>query len=760
MSLAKVARRSFLISAGVVGGGVLVGAGAVVARLGALDGYVLPASEGETSFGAWLKISRDGEVEVVVPHQEMGQGIYALAALLAAEGLKLPPEAVRAVQAPIHARFANPLILLDGLPNDEHAPGAAQQAVVWTFDKILRAVGFQATGGSTSTRHIAEPIMTSAASALDLLTRAAAERFGVAAEDLQAADGRIVAPGGKSAAYGELAEAAARLRPRPLARRPLAPGALIGRGAPRADAPLKTRGLARFGIDTREPGQLYAAIRHAPRIGGALAHAKLPAPVPQARGVVEGKDYVAVVAESFSAALAGLEAAEIVWDDAKGLRISSKDVFAAYRSALDRGASYQPRWVLESTGDPAAASGRAIKATYSAPFLAHATMEPINATALVTDTGAKVWAGHQSGMFAQLVAARAADAPAANVEVVTPFLGGGFGRRADLGYIAKAVEIAKAFKGAPVQTIWTREEDMRDDVYRPAAMADIEARLGPDGLPTSLAYRIACPSVTDQFVARAFPAAKGGLLPDRAALDGALFSFYGLPNRRLESLTVDLGVPVGYWRSVGFSLNCFFFESFIDELAHAAGVAPIDYRARLLAAAGGKPAARRAARLLDRLARFDAEHPLGPARPGVKVGRGVALTECFRSFVGQIADVEIEGEEIRVRRVHAVVDCGFAIDPPNVVAQLRSGVNFGLSAALFGRVDIEDGRVVQTNFDSYPVLTLANAPAISVEIADSGAEIGGVGEIGAPGIAPAVGNAIFAATGRRLRATPFSLAAA
>jgi len=757
MTVATIGRRAFLVSAGVVGGGILIGAGAVAARLGAIDGYVLPASDGETSFGAWLKIDRDGVVEVVAPHQEMGQGVYALAALLAAEGLNLPPEAVRAVQAPIHARFANPAMLLDGLPFDEHDAGVAERAVVWTFDKILRAVGIQATGGSTSARHITEPIRASAASLLDLLTRAASERLAAAPDELRATGGKIIAPDGRSAAYGDLAEAAAKLRPRPIALEPLAPGRLIGRGAPRLDVPPKTRGLARFAIDTREPGQLYAAIRHAPRIGGAPKDARLPDRLAGVRGIVKGEDYVAVVAESFSSALAGLDAAQIVWDESRGLRLSTKDVFAAYRAALDKGASYRPRWTLDWAGNPGAAAGRMIRATYSAPFLAHATMEPINATALVTDDGVKVWAGHQSGSLAQTLAAKTAGVSSEKVEVVTPFLGGGFGRRADLGYIVKAVEIAKAFKGAPVQTIWTRAEDIRDDVYRPAAMADIEARLDADGLPTSLLYRIAAPSVTDQFVARAFPAAKGGMLPDRSAGDGAIFSFYGVPNRSIESLTVDLGVPVGFWRSVGYSLNCFFLESFIDELAAAAGAAPIAYRARLLAASGGGPAAKRAARLLEKLAQFDAEHPLGTAKPGAKVGRGVALTECFHSFVGQIADVEIDGDKIDVRRVHAVADCGFAIDPPNVVAQIRSGVNFGLSAALYGRVDIDDGCVVQNNFDSYPVLTLADAPAISVEIVDSGAEIGGVGEIGTPAIAPAVGNAIFAAVGRRMRSMPFTL---
>jgi isoquinoline 1-oxidoreductase subunit beta len=432
-------------------------------------------------------------------------------------------------------------------------------------------------------------------------------------------------------------------------------------------------------------------------------------------------------------------------------------VFASYRAALDKGADYEPRWVIDAAGDISKASGRTVKATYDAPFLAHMTMEPINATAFVTETSAKVWAGHQSASLVQLLAAGAAGLPSDAVEVFTPYLGGGFGRRADLGYIVKAVEIAKKFRGTPVQTIWSRAEDIRDDVYRPGAMADVAATLDANGQPTSFVYRIAVPSVTDQFVARAMPSAKGGLMADRSTVDGALFPFYGLPNRSIENLTVDSGVPVGFWRSVGYSLNCFFVESFIDELAAAAGAKPLDYRARLLAAAGEYEPAKRAAVLLDQMGRYDLGNPLAPAKGAAKIGRGFALTECFHSFVGQIADVEISGGDIRVKRVHAVVDCGFAIDPPNVVAQVRSAINFGLSAALFGKIEFDQGKVVQSNFDSYPVLTLDNAPGITVDIINSGAEIGGIGEIGTPGIAPAVANAIFVATGKRLRSLPFAL---
>jgi isoquinoline 1-oxidoreductase subunit beta len=315
----KIARRTFLVAAGVVGGGLLVGAGAIAVRLRSVDGYKLPASEGEASFGAWLKFAKDGMVEVVVPHQEMGQGIYALAVLLAAEGLRLPPEAIRAQPAPILARYANPVMLLDGLPIDGANVGQLQRVTLWTFDKILRALGLQGTGGSTSTRNIAGPIRAAAASALDLLTRAAADRFNTPADKLKVVGGRIVAPDGKSATYGELAAEAAKLAPRDIAIPPLAVGEYVGRGAPRFDVPPKVHGLARFGIDTREQGQLYAAIRHSPRIGGALARASLPANIAGVHGLVEGTDYLAVVADSYALAAAALEKVDIVWDESKRL---------------------------------------------------------------------------------------------------------------------------------------------------------------------------------------------------------------------------------------------------------------------------------------------------------------------------------------------------------------------------------------------------------------------------------------------------------
>lgn len=754
----KIARRTFLAAAGVVGGGLLVGAGAIAWRLNTIDGYRLPAGEGEASFGAWLRFARDGKIEVVVPHQDMGQGIYALAALLAAEGLKVAPEAVRAVPAPVEPLYANPVLLLDGLPIDDAVPSASHSATLWTFEKILRAIGLQATGGSSSTRHIAQPIRLASASALDMLVRAAAARFGVSTDALTIASGSIAAPDGRRVSYGELADAASKLAPQEIAVPPLANGALVGKGAPRFDVLPKAEGLARYGIDTREAGQLYAAIRHSPRIGGRLARATLASGTSGVRGIVQGKDYVAVVADTYAQAMAGLDRVDATWNDSKALKISTPDVFAAYRAALDKGVDYKPRWVVDSEGDVAKAAGKTVKATYDAPFLAHATMEPMNATALVADSGVTVWAGHQSASLVRMLAAGAAGVSGDKVTVMTPWLGGGFGRRFDLNYVVKAVEIAGQFKGKPVQTIWSRAEDIRDDVFRPAAMADVSATLGADNIPTGFTYRIASPSVTDQWIVRTFPFAKGGLMADRTTVDGALFPFYGLGSRSIENFTADTGIPVGYWRSVGFSLNCFFVESFIDELAIAANTPPLDYRAKLLAAAGDHAPARRAAELLARMQRYDQSSPLAPAAGGAKAGRGFALTECFHSFVGQVADVEVSGDNIRVRKVHAVVDCGFAIDPPNVAAQVRSAINFGLSAALFGKVDFDNGGVVPTNFDGYPVLTLDNAPEISVEIVNSGAPLGGVGEIGTPAIAPAVANAIFAAIGIRLRSLPLTLA--
>ena len=751
-----IARRGFLISAGVLGGGLLVGAGATAYGLRRIDGYKLPVDGGRASFGAWLRMASDGVFEVMVPHQEMGQGIHTLAMLLAAEELRVPLTAMRAVAAPDAAIFANPVMLLDGLPMDPHSGGLLRGTTLWTLDKLLRLLGVQGTGGSSSTRNIETAIRQCAIVALDMLRRAAAEEFGVNVDQITAQNGILSASNGRAARYGDLAAAAGKLSPNAVDVPALVPGRLVGRPAARADAKPKTIGAARFGIDTRLDGQLYAAIRHAPRLGGRPQTAQLGTAVAGVRHIVTGTDYVAVIATSFAAALAGLDGAQIVWDDRAASRVSTSDVIAGYRGALDQGAGYKQRWVIEHDGDPADGIGRKISGRYYAPFLAHTTMEPINATALVTSAGVTVWAGHQSLSLAKFIAARAAGVEPDAVEVHTPYLGGGFGRRADLHYIRKAVEIASIVRGVPVQTIWTRPEDLRDDVYRPAAMADVSATLGEDGMPTSLSYRIAVPSVTDQFTARAMPAAKGGLLADRSVVDGAVFSFYELPNRRIEHFAVDLGIPVGFWRSVGHSLGGFFFETFIDELAVAAGVAPMVFRARLLSAAPGV-AADRAEALLQRLATWDIANRLPAVPHGTLIGRGVALSECFHSFVAQIAEVEVTGSDIRVRRVHAVVDCGCAIDPNNTVAQIRSGINYGLSAALFGRIDFDNGAVVQSNFHDYPALTLDTAPEISVEIVNSNAPIGGVGEIGTPGIAPAVGNAIFAATGKRLRSLPFAL---
>lgn len=757
--VARIARRTFLIGGGLIGGGLLVGSGIVALQLAKIGKYRLPSGEGE-SFGAFLRIGKDGFIDVAVPHQDMGQGIYALATLLAAEGLRVNPDRVRAIPAPTDARFANVLMLLDGLPMDPHEPfGAAHLATEWTLGKLLSTMGMMATGGSTSTRNIAGPIRQCAASALDMLTRAAAQRFGLASGQLTVAEGRI-SGGGKTATYAELAADAARLDPREVEPGPLRQGGLIGKGIPRPDVPAKVHGRAMYGIDTRQPGQLYAAIRHSPRLGGKVSRAVLRDRSPGVQGIVTGEDWVAVVANGFALASAALDKAEIAWDDSAALALSTADVVSAYSRALEHAATHKPHFVIDAAGDISAPTKDTVKSRYFVPFLAHAAMEPINATALVTDNGCEIWAGHQSNSLVALIASKTAGCATDAVKLNTPWLGGGFGRRADLAYIGKAVEIAKHFKGKPVQTIWTRAEDMRDDVFRPAAMAEIEATLGPAGVPASFVYRVAGPSVTDQFVHRMLPAAKGGLLPDRTSTDGASFSFYGLPNRSIESFLVDTGVPVGFWRSVGYSVNAFFFESFIDELAQKAGQSPIEFRRRLLAANAGREEARRATRLLERLEEFDKANPLPPAQAGRTTGRGLALTESFKSFVGQLADVEVDQSgNIRVSRVFAVVDCGFAIDPGNVKAQIRSAVNYGLSAALYGKVDLDNGRIVQTNFDSYRVLTLADSPRIDVEIVNSGAAIGGIGEVGTPGIAPAVGNALFAATGKRLRTLPFDLTA-
>lgn len=744
-------RRIFLVTAAVVGGGMAVGAGFISNKLSSNKSFRLDAPAGGGSFGAWLTIGKDGQVHVAVANQEMGQGVLSTAALLVAEELDADPALISASHAPVHAVYANPTMMLDGLPFRPDDHGAMASAARWTMDKLLRALGVQATGGSTSTRNTYLALRQAGASARAALVAAAASRLGVDAASLEVSAGKVIhKASGRSLGFGELAAAAAQVPIMGEVKKPEA-FRLIGKGMPRLDIPAKVDGSARFGIDVREPGQVYAAIVHAPRLGATLKAATLADKPPGVLQVVTGKDWFAVVAEGYWLARSSLPKVQASWTDGPDAAVSSGEIFGRYGAALDKGelVNYETRGDLKAAMD--AARSR-IKAEYRVPFLAHAAMEPLNCTVLIKDGQCTVWAGNQAPTLVKWYAQKVTGFEADRVQVHTPLLGGGFGRRAEIDFVVEAVEIAKALPGRPVQTIWSREEDMRHDMYRPAALSRFEAGFDDKGRLTAWHNRIAGPSVTESFTRRLLPDAMGGM-PDKTNAEGATFLPYDLPALRVDHALVPVPVRVGFWRSVGHSFNAFFAESFIDECAAAAGQDGVTYRRALLAKSP------RYLKVLEEVARLSGwDKPLA-ASAGGKRGRGVAIAESFHSIVAEVAEVEVgEDGQIRVRKVFAAVDCGFAVDPAIVKAQIASAVVFGLSACLHGRIDLEAGAVKQGNFSDYPMVTLASCPSIETVIVGSDAEMGGIGEVGTPPIAPAVANAVFAATGRRLRELPLRMA--
>jgi isoquinoline 1-oxidoreductase subunit beta len=752
-------RRFFLISAGVVGGGLAVGAGYINNKLNKDGAFKLPVNPGEGSFGAWLTIAKDGLVTVSVPNQEMGQGIYSMVAMLVAEELDLDPSKVTAMQAPIQAVYANTLMLLDGLPFKPHDKGPIASGAKWTMDKVLRAVGVMATGGSTSTRSVYSAVRQSAASARAVLIAAAANKMGKPATELSTLGGYVVhAASNTKVAYGEIAEAASAL---PVTLSPVKEKekfVLIGKGMPRIDVPAKVDGSAQFGIDVRLDGQRYAAIAHCPTFGGKLKSAEFT-PISKEFQLVKGAAYVAVIAPSYWQARKALETVKVEWDAGANVNMSSAAIFESYAKALTdpkQLASYETRG-QGKVDEVLAASKTKVSVEYKVPFLAHATLEPMNCTVQIKDGRCKVWAGNQAPTLVKWLAATPAGVSSDMVEVVTPFLGGGFGRRAEMDFVVEAVEIARQAGGVAVQTIWSREEDMQHDFYRPAATARFEAALDDKGMPSAWSAKIAGPSVTKQFITRLNPVMANDQ-PDKTNAEGATFLPYYLPLMQVDHAAVPVGVPVGFWRSVGHSFNAFFSESFVDECALAAKQDPLSYRLALLRASQ-EPDAKRFINLLEAVAKASNWSTAPVPKPGVKIGRGIAVAESFKSIVAEVVELEVdEKNQIKVTKVWAAVDCGFCVDPMNAKAQIASGIVFGLTAALFGQVDIEKGRAVQSNFGNYPLIYMAQSPQIEVQVINSDAAMGGIGEVGTPPLAPALANAIAAVTGKRLRTMPFKLA--
>jgi isoquinoline 1-oxidoreductase beta subunit len=686
-------RRAFLKLTAASGGGLVIGFH--LPACSRMDGSYV-AGDDHFSPNSWIHLASDDSVTLMFASSEMGQGVMTAIPMLLAEELEADWSKVKVAPAPVHPDFNNPL------------------------------TGRQQTGGSTAVRGYWELLRRVGATTRELLITAAAQAWGVAASECHARNGEVIhAASGRRLRYGTLLTRAAKLAPPHDA--PLKQPKdfrLIGRSLARLDTPAKVNGSAVFGSDVRVPGMLTAVVARCPVFGGKVKgyDAAAARAVPGVRQVVVIGSGVAVLADNFWAAERGRSALAPRWDYGAKAGLGSAAITAQLRAAAGRRGRAD-----RSEGDTdkaLARSGRVVEALYETPYLAHACMEPMCCTAHVRKDGCDVWVPTQAQTGAQAEAARVSGLSTSLVRIHTTYLGGGFGRRLRQDFVTEAVELSGS-AGAPVQVLWTREDDMQHDFYRPANCTRLRAALDARGRPTAWFQRIAGPGT-----------ALGGVdVP------------YAIANLRIEQVEDDPGVPTGPWRSVGASQNAFSVECFIDELAHAAGQDPLAYRLQLLAEA---PRHRAVLQLAAEKAGWGRPLPRGH-------GRGLAVYHSFAGWVAHVAEVSVAGGVIRVHRVVSAVDCGIAVNPAGVRAQTESAITFGLTAALKGEITLKDGRVEQANFHDYPLLRIDEMPTIDVHLVQSLEPPGGVGEPGVPPIAPAVANAVFAATGKRLRQLPLRL---
>jgi len=664
---------------------------------------------------AFIRIGRDGLVTLIMPFVEMGQGTYTSIPMLIAEELEVDLTQVTLEAAPPdERRYANSIFQI------------------------------QATGGSTSVRAAWEPLRLAGATARTMLVSAAAQTWKVDPTACRTDKGEVIhATSGRRLKYGALVDTVAKLPiPDHVALKAPENFTLIGTSAKRLDTQDKVNGKAQFSIDVMIPGMKIATVAACPVFGGRLVgvddgKAKRIKGVHQ---VVLLDNAVAVIADHMWAAKQGLAALDIQWDEGPNATLSSAEIIRQLETAL-----LKPGVIARKDGDVAKAMAGAamrIEALYQMPFLAHATMEPLSCTVHVRKNGCDVWVGSQVLARAQATAAEVTGLPLEKILVHNQLLGGGFGRRLEVDFITQAVQIAKQVDG-PVKVVWTREEDIQHDIYRPYYCDRMVAGLDKSGMPVAWSHRSAGSSIYARWHPPAF---KDGLDPD--VLEGAAEPPppYALPNMLVEYVRQEPpGIPTGFWRGVGPTHNVFVVESFIDELAAAAKKDPVEYRRALL---GTSPRAKAVLELAAEKAGWG--QPLPEGR-----GRGVSVQFVFGSYVAQVAEVQVDKNgEVRVTRVVCAVDCGVVVNPDTVKAQMEGGIMFGLAAALFSEITVKNGRVEQSNFNDYRMLRMNEAPAIEVYLVKSGEAPGGIGEPGTSALAPALTNAIFAATGTRIRKLP------
>jgi isoquinoline 1-oxidoreductase beta subunit len=738
----KWTRRAFITTGAVVGGGIIVG---VAIRPGNRAGKLSPhvTTDGETLVHTWVKLDSNNIVTAIVPHAEMGQGVGTALTQMLADELDADWDLVKFEEAPAISEFANYPLAKGMLLGDVDIPDFVVPTVDGVFMRAAQALNLQVTGGSLSVRTTGAYGMRVAGAAIkEMLRTAAAEAWQVPVDQVIARDSQLShKASGRAEPYAAFAEAAGQMTP------PATPKLktqdefkIMGRHVERHDIPSKVDGTATFALDVRVPGMLYATVRRPPVFGGGIAKVDdtktraikgvvdvvqlPPAKVEAVVGGFSSAESVAVVAEGYWPAKQGIDALDIEWTDTANDGVSSGSIFEQFdrdiSAAVDREAD-----VAEGDLEAAMASAaQVIKADYHVPYLAHTCMEPLNATAEVKDGRCEVWVGCQSPLGFRRAIAAALDFDIENVTLHNLFMGGGFGRKSRADYAIQAALLAEKV-GRPVQLIWTREEDVRQDFYRPAVQSRFRAALDKAGNLTAW---------ENTYVDKHEP------------VDAPLIP-YMVAARDIGHVSSPTHIPFGAWRSVDHSQHGFFTESFIDEVAAAAGQDPYAYRAaRLLHKPRQLAVLRRAAEAADW------ERPLGEDQ-----GRGISLQESFGTIVAQVVEVTVVDGQPQVDRVVAAVDPGFAVSPDGLKAQIESGIVYGLTAALYGEITIEDGAVKQSNFNDYQALRMSAAPEIETHIINSDNAMGGAGEPGTPGIAPALANAIYDATGFRIRRLPLNL---
>jgi isoquinoline 1-oxidoreductase beta subunit len=753
-------RRTWLLSALGATGALVVGWGVMPARSRLGSPELMLQTTGDVALNGWIKIAKDGAVILAMPRSEMGQGVHTALAMLVAEELDVPLSQVRLEQAGADSIYGNVAMLVASLPfHPLDSEGGEKPTKIkmaeWVVGKVARELGINATGGSSSMADLWDPLRMAAATARASLVQAAASAWQVPAKDITVANGVLQHTSGKSAHFGDMAAAAAGAKLQDIATKARQDWKLIGQSTARTDIPSKVTGQAEFGLDVRLPGMLFAAMRMSPVLGGTASSMDTQAAlaIPGVESVVKidawggGTGGVAVVGKSSWHARQGAQAVKVQWQNPSTALADTARIQADLLKALNT----ENGFTFHEQGVPIQAEKAAatrIDALYQAPYLAHATMEPMNCTAQFKDGKVEIWVPTQVPQMAREMAAKVAKVDKDQVTVHVTQLGGGFGRRLEVDFIGQAVQLAMACQGQAVQLSWSREEDMTHDFYRPMHLAKFQASLDEKGEVTSLRIKSAGDAITPRWMARAAPHLSGPIdMPDKTTAEGLFDLPYGFASQHMSHVATQSGVPVGFWRSVGHSHNAFFSESFIDELAVATKQDPLAFRLKLL-----KDAPRYAAVLQLAADKAAWGKPLPAGR-----ARGIALHESFGSIVAQVAEVSLEQGQIRVHRVVCAIDCGTVVNPGTVAQQMESSVIYGLSAALFGKIDIVGGVVQQGNFPSYPMVTLGQAPHVETHIVPSTRDPAGVGEPAVPPIAPAVGNALFALTGKRQRALPLAI---